>query len=93
MQIVYNNAEIDVKKGTKVCDLLEQEISKSENEVIACKFNNELKSLNYEINSDGKIELIDVTHKDGMRVYKRGLIYIIAKAFHGRMKAYPIEKL
>lgn len=81
MQIVYNNTEIDVKKGTKVCDLLEQEISKSENEVIACKFNNELKSLNYEINSDGKIELIDVTHKDGMRVYKRGLIYIIAKAF------------
>lgn len=81
MQIVYNNTEIDVKKGTKVCDLLEQEISKSKNEVIACKFNNELKSLNYEINSDGKIELIDVTHKDGMRVYKRGLIYIIAKAF------------
>ena len=81
MQIVYNNTEIDVKKGTKVCDLLEQEISKSENEVIACKFNNELKSLNYEIDSDGKIELIDVTHKDGMRVYKRGLIYIIAKAF------------
>ena len=57
------------------------QISKSKNEVIACKFNNELKSLNYEINSDGKIELIDVTHKDGMRVYKRGLIYIIAKAF------------
>ena len=81
MQIVYNNTEIDVKKGTKVCDLLEQEISKSKNEVIACKFNNELKSLNYEINSDGKIELIDVTNKDGMRVYKRGLIYIIAKAF------------
>lgn len=81
MQIVYNNTEIDVKKGTKVCDLLEQEISKSKKEVIACKFNNELKSLNYEINSDGKIELIDVTHKDGMRVYKRGLIYIIAKAF------------
>ena len=81
MQIVYNNTEIDVKKGTKVCDLLKQEITKSKNEVVACKFNNELKSLNYEINTSGKIELIDVTQKDGMRVYKRGLIYIIAKAF------------
>lgn len=81
MQIVYNNTEIDVKNGTKVCDLLKQEIAKSKNEVVACKFNNELKSLNYEINENGKIELIDVTQKDGMRVYKRGLIYIIAKAF------------
>ena len=81
MQIIYNNTEIDVKNGTKVVDLLKQEISKSKNEVVACKFNNELKSLNYEITTDGKIELVDITQKDGMRVYKRGLIYIIAKAF------------
>lgn len=81
MQIIYNNTEIDVKSGTKVVDLLKQEIQKSKNEVVACKFNNELKSLNYEITTDGKVELIDVTQKDGMRVYKRGLIYIIAKAF------------
>ena len=81
MQIIYNNTEIDVKSGTKVVDLLKQEIQKSKNEVVACKFNNALTSLNYEITTDGKIELIDVTQKDGMRVYKRGLIYIIAKAF------------
>ena len=81
MQIIYNNTEIDVKSGTKVVDLLKQEIQKSKNEVVACKFNNELKSLNYEITTNGKIELIDITQKDGMRVYKRGLIYIIAKAF------------
>ncbi|MGN1271173.1 MAG: nucleoside kinase [Clostridia bacterium] len=86
MQIIYNNTEIDVKSGTKVCDLLKQEILKSKNEVVACRFNNELKSLNYEINSNGKIELIDVTQKDGMRVYKRGLIYIIAKAFQETYK-------
>ena len=53
MQIVYKNTIIDVKKGIKVVDLLEQEIRKSKHPVIACKFNNEVKSLNYEINSDG----------------------------------------
>ena len=46
------------------------------------EFNNEIKNLNYEINSDGKLELIDITDKDGMRIYKRGLIYIISKAFY-----------
>ena len=86
MQIEYNNTIIDVKKGTKVLDLLKKEIEKRNNEIIACKFNNEVKILNYEINSNGKLELIDITNKDGMRIYKRGLIYIVAKAFR---ELYP----
>lgn len=86
MQVVYNNTVIDVKKKTRIIDLLKQEIQKSEYPVIACKFNNEVKSLNYEVVSDGVIELIDLTNKDGMRIYKRGIIYIISKAFH---ELYP----
>lgn len=86
MQIIYNNTIIDVKKGIKVNELLSKEITKSINPIIACKFNNELKSLNYQIDSDGTIELIDITSKDGMRVYKRGLVYIVSKAFN---ELYP----
>lgn len=86
MQIIYEEHIIDVKKGTKIIDLLKDEIAKSRNKVIACRFNNEVKSLNYEINSDGKIELIDLTNKDGMRIYRRGLIYVIGKAFY---ETYP----
>ena len=81
MQIIYKNIEIDIKQGTRVKDFFDEEIEKSKNKIIACKFNNELKSLDYKMTKSGKIELIDITHKDGMRVYKRGLIYIIAKAF------------
>lgn len=86
MQIEYNNTIIDVKAGTKIVDLCKNEIEKKNNEIIACKFNNEVKSLNFEINSNGKLELIDITNKDGMRIYKRGLIYIVAKAFR---ELYP----
>ncbi len=82
MQIIYKDTIIDVKKDTKVSELFKEEISKSNNEIIACRFNNEIKSLNYKIESDGTIELIDITKKDGMRVYQRGLIYIVSKAFH-----------
>ena len=81
MQITYRDIVIDVKKGTAVKEILKSEIEKSEQKVIACKFNNEIKSLNFEINKDGNLELIDLTSKDGMRIYKRGLIYIICKAF------------
>lgn len=81
MQIIYKNNVIDVKKGTRVIDLLKEEIEKSKETVIACRFNNEVKALNYSINSNGNIELIDLASKDGMRIYTRGLIYIIGKAF------------
>ena len=82
MQIAYKDTIIDIKKETKVADIFKEEIIKSNNEIIACKFNNEVKGLNYKIQSDGVIELIDITDKDGMRVYQRGLIYVVAKAFH-----------
>jgi len=81
MQVNYKNIIIDVKEGTKVIDLLNKEILNSEEKVIACKFNNEVKSLNYKIKKNGHLELINLKQKDGMRIYKRGLIYIIDKAF------------
>lgn len=82
MKIIYKDTVIDVKKGTRVLDLFSKEIQGSNNEIIACKFNNEVKGLNFKIPSEGNIELIDITDKDGMRVYQRGLIYVVAKAFH-----------
>lgn len=82
MKIIYKDTVIDVKKGTRVLDLFSKEIQGSNNEIIACKFNNEVKGLNFKIPSEGSIELIDITDKDGMRVYQRGLIYVVAKAFH-----------
>ncbi len=86
MQIDYKNVIIDVKQGTPVKDLLSEEIKKAECKVIACKFNNEIKTLDYKIEKSGKLELIDLKTKDGMRVYKRGLIYLISKAFN---ETYP----
>ena len=81
MQVVYKKNILDVKRGTRVVDLLKTEIDKSKETVIACRFNNEVKALNYPINSNGEIELIDLTSKDGMRIYTRGLIYNMKSFF------------
>ena len=86
MQILYDDNIIDVKKGTKVVDLLEKDIFSNKNKTIACKFNNEIKPLDYEIDKDGKIELIDMTSKDGMKIYRKGIVYIVCKAFY---EVYP----
>lgn len=82
MHIFYKDKLIDVKNNIKVVDLFRKEIENSNNEIIACKFNNEVKGLRFKIPSEGTIELIDITDKDGMRIYQRGLIFIVAKALH-----------
>ena len=57
--------------------------------IVGANYNNEYVDLNKEIEEDGKIELIDISSKEGMRIYKRTLIYIFAKALK---KMYPDNK-
>lgn len=86
IKIEYNG-KIKTTNNVKVIDLFKNEIEKKH--AIACRFNNEVKSLEYELDRDGTIELIDISNKDGMRIYVRGLIYILTKAFES---LYPHAK-
>ena len=90
MQIKYNDYIIDVKKGTKVCELLEKQIEMAELKPMACRFNNEIKRLDMEIEEDGVLDLLDYNSKDGKRAYIRGLIFIVCMAIK---ELYPNAKL
>lgn len=81
MKLKYKDRIIEVQKGTKVIDIFEKEVRDSNRDIIGCRFNNEIKSLDYEIKEDGEIQFVDGTDKDGKRIYTRGLIYIMSKAF------------
>ncbi len=89
MNIQYKNQVLEVKEKTKISELLKEEIQNSSHAVIAAKFNNEYVNLQYEIETDGIIELIDTSSKKGMRVYRKTLIYILGKAIE---KIYPNAK-
>ncbi len=86
MKITYENKVYEVEKGTKVIDLLKEEIENAKVEVIACMCNNEVRSLNLELEEDSKLELIDLNSKNGMMIYIRGVMYIMAKALN---ELYP----
>ena len=70
---------------------LKEEIKRNEFEVIGAKFNNEYKRLDYVITEDGIVSLVDVSSKGGMRIYRRTLIYIMAKAFEELYKDVKIR--
>ena len=66
----------------KVCEIFKNEIESSEYNVIACKHNNQIRSLNHEIDEENNIKLVDLRDRDGIRIYTRGLLYVMAKSFH-----------
>ncbi len=86
MRITYEDTIIEIEKGTKIKDALKKQIEESKTEIIACNCNNNIRSLNYELNEDSKIKLIDYSDPDGQRIYIRGLLYVMAKAFN---ELYP----
>lgn len=76
----------EVEENLKIFDAFEEEIKSSERHIVACRFNNEVKSLGHRIHSDGEIILLDMTSDDGKVVYIRGLLFIMSMAVH---QLYP----
>ena len=91
MKISYNSKEYEVAPNTTIQEVLKEEIEKNEFKVIGAKFNNEYKRLDYVITENGIVSLVDISSKGGMRIYRRTLIYIMAKAFEELYKDVKIR--
>ena len=89
MKIQYKEKTLEIEHKMKISKLLKDEIENSEYAVVGAIFDNEYVNIEYEIEEDGKIELIDISSKEGMRIYKRTIIYIFAKALK---EMYPNNK-
>ena len=88
MNIKYKSEENDIvddNKKIKVKELFKDKIENNK-KIIACISNNEVKSLDYEVKNNDKVELLGIYSKDGRRIYIRGLLYIMSKAFN---ELYP----
>lgn len=90
MEIKYNGRKINIERGLTVSQAFKEEIEKSKYEVIGCLYDNEYRNLETEIQENAKIELINISTKEGMKIYRRTLVYIMGKAFE---KLYPGQKV
>lgn len=86
MKVYYQNKEKQVEEKMTVMQCLKTQIENEPIEVIACKINHEVKPLDYILQENDEIELLNVADRDGARIYTRGLLFIMAKAFH---EVYP----
>ena len=89
MKIQYKDKIIEVEENKKISEILKEEIKESEYTVVGAIYNNKYVGLDQKVTEEGTIKLIDVTSKEGMRIYRRTLIFIFAKALK---KLYPDNK-
>ena len=90
VKVNCNEKEYTINKGTKVIDFIKENLDVDVYSIIACKINNEIKSIGTSISEDSNIELIDYTTSDGSRIYVRGLTFIMTKAFE---ELYPEKRV
>ena len=90
MKVSYKNIEVEIKdENLTVIDAFKEAIEEKEN-VIACMVNNEVKPLDYVLKQNDEVELLNTSSRDGARIYTRGLLFIMGKAFN---ELYPEVKL
>ncbi len=79
MKIQCNGKEFIIKDRIQIREALKEEMPKN---AIAAIYNNEVASLKHIVGKDGEIRFIDRSHREGMLVYIRGLLYLMSKAFY-----------
>nr|WP_045170537.1 nucleoside kinase [Caldicellulosiruptor morganii] len=70
----------DVPAGTALIDYAREFQKNFRTPIVAAKVDNEIKELKYVISRDCKVQFIDMTQEDGMRIYRRSLIFVLIVA-------------
>ena len=77
---------VKAKTNITISEIAKKQIEESKYPVVGAIFNNEYKNLDDELQEDGTLELININSKEGMKIYRRTLTYIMGMAF---WKLYP----
>ncbi|PIE86236.1 MAG: AAA family ATPase [Bacteroidia bacterium] len=81
-EIICLNTNIRKKYpvGTSLKELIKDQNIKLAYPILGARVNNEIEELNYEIFKPKQVEFIDITDKDGLRMYVRSLTFILISA-------------
>ena len=72
--------EMQIREGMTFGDLAKEFQGEFPSAILLAKQGNSIKELDYEIKDAGDITFLDVTSEEGMRVYHRGVSFLLVKA-------------
>lgn len=88
--IENNNQRVDIKQGTSLAELAKKYSTLCQYPILGALVNNEISPLDYRIYNPKCIRFIDITDRQGLRMYNRSVIFMLYKALHD---VFPQAKL
>jgi uridine kinase len=83
VKVIFSfGVETTVKAGTLLLELSREYTGFYKTRIIAAKVNSDIRELSYPLDQDCRVEFLDLTSEDGMRIYRRSLYFILMKAVH-----------
>lgn len=70
----------NIRRGTLLARLAVDYQSAYKTLIVAAKVNNIINELNFSLQEDCRVEFIDLLDEDGLRMYRRGLYFMLIKA-------------
>ncbi|NLU35490.1 MAG: nucleoside kinase [Clostridiales bacterium] len=80
IQVSLKDKCIEVEKGTTLLELFSCNMDTEEPLVVAAKVNNRMRELTYPLMEDCRVEPVDLSMKDGERIYSRSLVLVFLRA-------------
>ncbi|HOP50099.1 MAG TPA: hypothetical protein PK887_05695 [Ignavibacteriales bacterium] len=77
-----NNQKYEIEAGTSLLQLIDIIKPDTKFMIVGALVNNEVKELDYEIFAPKYIKFFDASSRMGMRMYTRGLSFVLSKAFY-----------
>ncbi len=90
MKIQFEKKDYKVEYESTIEQFIEENNIEKEYDIIAATFNNEYVNLGKKLTEDGTLDLIDISSKEGNKIYRKTMIYILSMAFE---KVFPDKKL
>ncbi len=81
IRIDVGQEQLIMKKGSTLEEILQAwTTARPEIPVVAAKINNQIRALTYSLEEDCSLEWLDLSYKDGERIYVRSLVFIFIRA-------------
>ncbi|MDD2503415.1 MAG: nucleoside kinase [Clostridia bacterium] len=80
MQITWNGKPLKVNKGVTLQEIATRQQKANEPLIVAAIVDNRVRELTYSLEKDSIVKPIDLSMKDGMRIYLRSLTFIFIRA-------------
>lgn len=78
VKVTFEDGKVQYfKKGMALIDIVPQFQALFKSPIVAAKVDNDIKELKYVLSRDCKVKFIDLTQEDGMRIYRRSLIFVM----------------